>query len=95
MSYLTTPKHWQDLLDGSYDLFTYKNNNCLPIKSWIPENEYWADGEMVQQCENLSKLPFAFHHIALCPDGHAGYGMPIGGVLATEDAVVPNAVGVN
>jgi len=76
-------------------MFTYKKENQLPIKSWIPEEDYYADEKMVEQVENLAKLPFAFHHIALSPDGHVGYGMPIGGVLATKDVVIPNAVGVD
>ena len=32
---------------------------------------------------------------ALMPDAHAGYGLPIGGVLATDNAVIPYAVGVD
>ena len=32
---------------------------------------------------------------ALMPDAHVGYGLPIGGVLATENAVIPYAVGVD
>ena len=32
---------------------------------------------------------------ALMPDAHVGYGLPIGGVLATEDAVIPYGVGVD
>lgn len=32
---------------------------------------------------------------ALMPDAHVGYGLPIGGVLATEGAVIPYAVGVD
>lgn len=76
-------------------MFTYKKENQIPIKSWIPEENYYADEKMVEQVENLAKLPFAFHHIALSPDGHVGFGMPIGGVLATKDVIVPNAVGVD
>ncbi len=76
-------------------MFTYKKENHLPIKSWIPEEDYYADEKMVEQVENLAKLPFAFHHIVLSPDGHVGYGMPIGGVMATKDVIVPNAVGVD
>lgn len=53
------------------------------------------DDECLNQAIHLSNLPFAFHHIALMPDCHSGYGMPIGGVLATEGAIVPNAVGVD
>ena len=49
----------------------------------------------MEQITNLTSLPFLFHHLAIMPDVHAGMGMPIGGVLATVDAVIPNAVGVD
>ena len=52
------------------------------------------DGAL-QQAKNLANLSIAFRHIAIMPDAHLGYGMPIGGVMATKDAVVPNAVGVD
>jgi tRNA-splicing ligase RtcB len=63
----------------------------VPIKSWVKNIESSA----LDQAINLANLPFAFKHIALMPDCHMGYGMPIGGVLATQDVVVPNAVGVD
>jgi tRNA-splicing ligase RtcB (3'-phosphate/5'-hydroxy nucleic acid ligase) len=63
----------------------------IPVKLWLGDIE---DGAMVQAV-NLARLPFAFHHVAIMPDAHQGYGMPIGGVLATSGAVVPNAVGVD
>jgi tRNA-splicing ligase RtcB len=63
----------------------------LAIFNWATGLE---DGAM-KQAENMAKLPFAYHHVALMPDAHQGYGMPIGGVLATTDVVVPNAVGVD
>jgi tRNA-splicing ligase RtcB (3'-phosphate/5'-hydroxy nucleic acid ligase) len=63
----------------------------VPIKLWLGEIE---DGAL-NQARNVANLPFAFRHIALMPDSHEGYGMPIGGVLAAKDAVVPNAVGVD
>lgn len=63
----------------------------LPVKSWCNEPEQGA----IEQAANLSRLPFAYHHIALMPDTHQGYGMPIGGVLAANSAIVPNAVGVD
>jgi tRNA-splicing ligase RtcB len=63
----------------------------IPIKLWLDEIE---DGA-VEQALNLARLPFAFHHIAIMPDAHVGYGMPIGGVMATDGVVVPNAVGVD
>ena len=65
--------------------------NRIPIKCWATNLEEGA----WEQLYNLANLPFAFHHIAIAPDGHVGYGMPIGGVLATTDVVVPNAVGVD
>ena len=63
----------------------------LPIKMWIESIE---DGA-VAQLKNIANLPFAFKHISVMPDCHQGYGMPIGGVLATEAVVIPNAVGVD
>lgn len=63
----------------------------LPIKLWLDDIE---DGAMAQ-VRNLARLPFAFRHIAIMPDAHQGYGMPIGGVLATRGVVIPNAVGVD
>ncbi len=63
----------------------------IPIKSWCEELEPQA----LAQAENLAKHPATFKHIALMPDCHVGYGMPIGGVIACENAVIPNAVGVD
>jgi len=63
----------------------------IHVKLWLDEPEENA----MKQIHNLSNLPFAFHHIAIMPDCHSGYGMPIGGVLATEGVVIPNAVGVD
>lgn len=46
------------------------------------------------QLFNALKLPVAVAG-ALMPDAHAGYGLPIGGVLATDNAVIPYGVGVD
>ncbi len=67
------------------------NTERIPVKLWLDEIE---DGAL-QQALNLAKLPFAFKHIAIMPDSHQGYGMPIGGVMATQGVIVPNAVGVD
>lgn len=48
----------------------------------------------VNQMENACRLPVTVAG-ALMPDAHPGYGLPIGGVLATENAVIPYAVGVD
>ena len=63
----------------------------VPIRSWVPD----LDERTLAQATNLSNLPFALEHVALMPDAHAGYGMPIGGVLFAERAVVPYAIGVD
>jgi tRNA-splicing ligase RtcB len=57
----------------------------------------WGEGldvEAVKQMTHASALPIAVAG-ALMPDAHVGYGLPIGGVLATDNAVIPYAVGVD
>lgn len=52
------------------------------------------DAEAIKQMVNACALPVAAAG-ALMPDAHVGYGLPIGGVLATDNAVIPYAVGVD
>ena len=62
-----------------------------------PYSVYGADGiekEALVQMNLASKLPIAVAG-ALMPDAHAGYGLPIGGVLATKNAIIPFGVGVD
>src|SRR5213075_2681077 len=57
----------------------------------------WGEGlehEAVMQMEKACLLPISVAG-ALMPDAYVGYGLPIGGVLATENAVIPYAVGVD
>ncbi len=68
-----------------------ENGNNLSVLAWAEDIELNA----LAQIKNLSYLPFAFDHIAIMPDVHMGYGMPIGGILATKDVIIPNAVGVD
>jgi len=63
----------------------------VPVLSWCENIEEGA----LEQARNLAIHPSVFHHVALMPDCHQGYGMPIGGVIACENAVIPNAVGVD
>lgn len=63
----------------------------IPIKLWLNELEEGA----LSQAKNVANLPFAFRHVAIMPDSHQGYGMPIGSVLAADNCIVPNAVGVD
>ena len=64
---------------------------AMPVKSWCENCE---DGA-VEQAVNLAHHPALVHHVALMPDAHQGYGMPIGGVVAAKGAVIPAAVGVD
>src|SRR5690348_7538750 len=61
-----------------------------PYKIWGEGLEAGA----VEQMKQAARLPVAVAG-ALMPDAHIGYGLPIGGVLATENAVIPYAVGVD
>jgi tRNA-splicing ligase RtcB len=60
--------------------------------SWLPAEE--IEPETLQQVRDIGSLDVAVR-VAVMPDAHKGYGMPIGCMLATEAAVVPYAVGVD
>ena len=61
------------------------------ILSWCKNLEPAA----MQQVQNLSKHPCLVGNVCLMPDAHCGYGMPIGGVVALDNAISPNMVGVD
>ena len=63
----------------------------LPYEVWGREG---IDPAANAQMENALRLPVAVAG-ALMPDAHVGYGLPIGGVLATQGTVIPYAVGVD
>ncbi len=67
------------------------NTEKIPIKIWATNVEENA----LDQAKNLANLPSAKHWVALMADAHVGFGMPIGGVVATNGVVIPNAVGVD
>lgn len=62
-----------------------------PWKQW---GGVEVEDEAVRQMENACRIPAAVRG-ALMPDAHTGYGLPIGGVLAVKNAVIPYAVGVD
>jgi tRNA-splicing ligase RtcB len=68
-----------------------KDDYKVPVYSWCDDIEDSA----MKQVDNLARLPFAAKHIALMPDAHMGYGMPIGGVMGLKNIVSPNCVGVD
>lgn len=69
----------------------YYNEGKNLVKIWVDEIEDSA----MEQIKNLSNLPFGFHHLAIMPDNHAGFGCPIGTVFASKDVIVPAIVGVD
>ncbi|MEM6313346.1 MAG: RtcB family protein [Planctomycetota bacterium] len=62
----------------------------VPYAQWGRD----LDANAVEQMNVARRLPVAVSS-ALMPDAHLGYGLPIGGVLATDNAVIPYAVGVD
>ena len=75
-------------------MFVFTEGNRLPIKVWLDSIDNIDEG-CIAQARNLASLPFIHRHVALMPDTHEGYGMPIGGVIACQDVIIPNAVGVD
>lgn len=71
-----------------------KEKQRFPIKIWCESPES-LEGMCLEQAINLANLPFIHKWVALMPDTHAGKGMPIGGVIACDGVVIPNAVGVD
>ena len=65
--------------------------SSLPYPIWGKEQ---IDSGSLGQMDNAMRLPISVAG-ALMPDAHVGYGLPIGGVLATENSVIPYAVGVD
>jgi tRNA-splicing ligase RtcB (3'-phosphate/5'-hydroxy nucleic acid ligase) len=63
-----------------------------PVLSWA--NHPLQDQE-TKMARNVASLPFVFKHVALMPDVHLGKGALVGSVVATRDAIVPAAVGVD
>lgn len=67
-----------------------EHTELAPCRIWGEDHETSA----LEQLEDARSLPVSVA-AALMPDAHQGYGLPIGGVLATRGAVIPYAVGVD
>ncbi|HAA85831.1 MAG TPA: RtcB family protein [Kosmotogaceae bacterium] len=65
----------------------------IGFKSWIGIAA--IELEAMEQIKNVCSIPNVFKWVAIMPDVHPGFGMPIGGVVAFKDKVIPNAVGVD
>lgn len=74
-------------------MFVHNVNDKCIIKIWAEKGT--VEESCLEQAEHIAQLPFTYKWAALMPDTHTGKGMPIGGVIACEGAVIPNAVGVD
>lgn len=72
----------------------YNENTRFPVKVWL-EDFSKLEESCLEQAYHLSQLPFIHKWVCLMPDTHTGKGMPIGGVIAAKDVIIPNAVGVD
>jgi tRNA-splicing ligase RtcB len=69
------------------------NGGAVPIRSWAPPHE--VDSDVIRQLQNVARLPWVAHHVAVMPDVHLGRGATVGSVIAMRGAVCPAAVGVD
>jgi tRNA-splicing ligase RtcB (3'-phosphate/5'-hydroxy nucleic acid ligase) len=67
-------------------------NTPHPVLSWAGHD---LGGEELKMAKNVASLPFVYKHVALMPDVHLGKGALVGSVVATKDAIIPAAVGVD
>lgn len=67
------------------------NSPHVPVRIWTDD----VDEASRRQLANIASLPIVHHHVAAMPDVHLGIGATIGSVIATRDAIVPAAVGVD
>ncbi|MGB3510511.1 MAG: RtcB family protein [Microcoleaceae cyanobacterium] len=63
-----------------------------PVLSWANHPLGHQEHKMAK---NVASLPFVFKHVALMPDVHLGKGALVGSVVATKEAIIPAAVGVD
>jgi tRNA-splicing ligase RtcB len=73
--------------------FSIHESGGVPLKLWDSHQPFEAGA--MQQLRNVASLPFVHSHIAGMPDVHWGKGATVGSVIATRQAIVPAAVGVD
>lgn len=73
----------------------YQSLNLTTEKSVLSWASHDLASEEIRMAKNVASLPFVFKHVALMPDVHLGKGALVGSVIATKDAIVPAAVGVD
>ncbi|XP_067040055.1 RNA-splicing ligase RtcB-like [Acropora muricata] len=78
---------------SSYILLGDGKNNGAPVKAWVKGVPVEKDA--TDQLLSLAKLPIIHSHVAAMPDMHLGKGACVGCVVATVNAIIPSAVGVD
>ena len=63
------------------------------IYAWLDPKT--IEPQAMEQLHNIAAMPFIFKHLAVMPDCHLGKGATVGSVIATEEAIIPAAVGVD
>lgn len=79
--------------DDDYSPYNLILGDLVNVKMWtkfVP-----VESGAIDQLRSITKLPFVFKHVAAMPDVHVGTGSTVGTVLATKQAVIPAAVGVD
>lgn len=74
-------------------LYNVIKGDLVDVRMWtkfVP-----VESAAIDQLRSITKLPFVFKHVAAMPDVHVGTGSTVGTVLATKQAVIPAAVGVD
>ncbi len=84
-------REWENIRAAESGTADELRAEALPYDVWGTD---LIEGGTTDQMEGAMRLPVSVGG-ALMPDAHLGYGLPVGGVLATEDAVIPWAVGVD
>jgi tRNA-splicing ligase RtcB (3'-phosphate/5'-hydroxy nucleic acid ligase) len=69
-----------------------KTSAETPVYSWA---NHPLKADETKMAQNVASLPFVFKHVALMPDVHLGKGALVGSVIATKEAIIPAAVGVD
>lgn len=82
-------------LSTKINIMPYENleiSTRSPVLSWA---NHPLKSDEIKMAKNVASLPFVFKHVALMPDVHLGKGALVGSVIATKEAIIPAAVGVD
>ena len=73
--------------------YSLHDTGGAPLKLWDSHGAF--EPQAMQQLRNIASLPFIHSHVAGMPDVHLGKGATVGSVIATRQAIIPAAVGVD